>query len=59
MISYFAYAAYLEPVRRPAGTIAGIPSRHASGVSSLRAADCAGAGIRTGARGTCVRRSRG
>ncbi len=58
MIRYFGYAAYLERIRHAAGAISGIPSRHAPGISRLRAADRAGAGIRARARRTCVRRSR-
>src|SRR5438445_12755154 len=58
MIRYFGYAAYLERIRHAARAISGIPSRHAPGISRLRAADRAGAGIRARARRTCVRRSR-
>ena len=57
MIGYFCYAAYLESVGRATGTVAGIPSRHASRISGLRTADGAGAGIRARARRTCIRGS--
>jgi hypothetical protein len=58
MIRYFGYAGYLESVRGAAGTVAGIAGRHAARVSGLRAADCAGAGIRAGARRSWVPRFR-
>jgi hypothetical protein len=50
MIRYFGYAAYLERVRVAAGSVTGVASRHASGISRLRAADRTSVGTRVAVR---------